>query len=309
MHKSDLTFPERTLTGKNFVFFGGSTGMGKAAAIEVGRRGASVLIVGRGREAGLAAINTVTHAGAASAQYLGGDLSTIAGVEAVAKAVCAWRPSVHGVMHTAMTASRNKVETVDGFEFAFALQYFARAALNRLLLGHLVASGDGRIVHIGGDIPSFINVDLDDLQFETRKWGFLKSILCTHVLGSLHIQEAARRWRDLPVSITVSCVGSTNTKAMANSQMPFYMRLMGRFGAAPEVSAQNAVRFLTMEDVRGANGAALRSPKVFNPQRITLSPKDAERLWSITGTLAEQRGITLDKQSYTSVDHDDLRVT
>ncbi|MCI0995628.1 SDR family NAD(P)-dependent oxidoreductase [Pseudomonas corrugata] len=293
MRKNEPMLPERSLAGKNFVFFGGSTGMGKAAAVEVGKRGACVLIIGRGREAGQAAADAVGHAGAASAEYLYGDLSTVAGVGAVAEAVRAWRPNLHGVMHTAMTATRNKIETTDGFEFAFALQYFARAALNRLLLDHLAASGDGRIVHIGGDVPSFIKVDLDDLQFEARKWGFMKSILGTHVLGELHIQEAARRWQGLPVTIAVSCVGSTNTKTMADPQMPFYMRLMGRFGAAAEVSAQNAVRFLTMEDVRAANGATLRNPKTFTPQRLVLNQQDAERLWSITESLAKQRGFAL----------------
>ncbi|MNG35796.1 hypothetical protein D3C84_1226180 [compost metagenome] len=80
---------------------------------------------------------------------------------------------------------------------------------------------------------------------------------------------------------------------MADPQMPLFMRLMGRFGAAPEVSAQNAVRFLTMEDARAVNGAILRSPKTFSPQRLTLSQQDAERLWNITGSLAAQRGLAL----------------
>ena len=38
---------ERRVSGGNYVFFGGSTGIGQAAAVELGRRGANVLIVGR----------------------------------------------------------------------------------------------------------------------------------------------------------------------------------------------------------------------------------------------------------------------
>jgi hypothetical protein len=37
---------ERPLSGTNFVFFGGSTGIGRAAAIEVAKRGACILILG-----------------------------------------------------------------------------------------------------------------------------------------------------------------------------------------------------------------------------------------------------------------------
>src|SRR5690606_27562736 len=138
-----------------------------------------------------------------------------------------------------------KQVTADGFEFAFALQYVARAALNRLLVERLAASGDGRIVHLAGDAPGLFKPDLDDLQFERRKWGFYKSLLGTHILGFLHIQEAARRWRELPVALTATCVGPTKTKAMLDPRMPLSMRLMGRFGTTPEVSAANAVRALT----------------------------------------------------------------
>ena len=188
------TSAERNVANANFVYFGGSTGIGRAAAIELGRRGASVLIVGRGREAGEAAAGAVKAAGASSADFLAGDLSTVAGITAVAEGVRAWRPELHGVMHTAMAAFTGKQITADGFEFAFALQYFARAALNRLLVDRLAASGDGRIVHIAGDAPAFFMPDLDDLQFERRKWTFFKAVLGTHLLGFLHIQEAAKRW-------------------------------------------------------------------------------------------------------------------
>lgn len=51
-----------------------------------------------------------------------------------------------------MAVFKGKQFTTDGFEFAFALQYFARAALNRPPVDRLAASGDGRIVHIAGNV-------------------------------------------------------------------------------------------------------------------------------------------------------------
>lgn len=287
------TSAERNVANANFVYFGGSTGIGRAAAIELGRRGASVLIVGRGREAGEAAAGAVKAAGASSADFLAGDLSTVAGITAVAEGVRAWRPELHGVMHTAMAAFTGKQITADGFEFAFALQYFARAALNRLLVDRLAASGDGRIVHIAGDAPAFFMPDLDDLQFERRKWTFFKAVLGTHLLGFLHIQEAAKRWAQLPVTISATCVSSTKTKAMSDPAMPLVMRIIGLFGTSPEVSATNSVRLLTEVAARDANGAVLRNPKRYSPDRLSLDAADAAKLWELTGRLARERGLTL----------------
>ncbi|MHC0053923.1 SDR family NAD(P)-dependent oxidoreductase [Actibacterium sp. D379-3] len=284
---------ERAVKNANFVFFGGSTGIGRATAQNLARRGANILIVGRGRDAGEAAAAAMRQAGATSAEFLAGDLSTVAGVGAVADGVRAWKPELHGIMHTAMTAFNGKQMTPDGLEFAFALQYFARAALNRLLADQLAASGDGRIVHIAGNVGDFIKVDLDDLQFEHRKWSFFKSVLGTHVLGFLHIQEAAKLWQDRPLTIAAACVGATKTKSMSDPAMPFIMKAMGWFGTRPEVSAVNAIRLLTDADVRHANGAALRSPKKYKPEPLAMDPAKAARLWSITTTIAQDHGLSL----------------
>src|SRR5271167_2891292 len=284
---------ERSLKSTNFVFFGGSSGIGRAAAAELARRGASILIVGRGREAGEAAVASLKTAGAASADFLAGDLSTVAEVATVAESVRAWRPALHGIMHTAMAAFNGKQLTADGLEFAFALQYFARAALNRLLITQLAASGDGRIVHIAGNVPTLFMPDLDDLQFERRKWTFFKSVLGTHLLGFLHIQEAAQRWQGQPVTISASCVGSTKTKAMSDPAMPLVMRLMGAFGARPEISAQNAVRLLTLDSACDANSAVLRSPNRYSPERLAQSSAQAAKLWDITTRIAAQNRLML----------------
>jgi len=284
---------ERRVSGGNYVFFGGSTGIGQAAAVELGRRGANVLIVGRGRKAGEVAVEAVRAAGGEAA-FLSADLSTLRGVKAAAEGVIAWRPVLHGVMHTAMAAFKGKTLTADGLEFAFALQYMARAALNRALVEPLAASGDGRIVSITGNVPLSFMPDLDDLQFERRKWSFYKSILGTHLLGHLHVQEAARLWRDRPVTIAAACVGSTKTKVMADPLMPLSMKLLGLFGTTPEVSAVNAVRILTQASPADLDGVVLRNPKRFEPEPLAMNSDAARKLWALTGDIAAKHGLSLD---------------
>lgn len=284
---------ERKVRDGNFVFFGGSTGIGRAAAIEIGRRGGNVLVVGRSKAAGEVAVSEIRAVGAASAAFLPGDLSTLEGMAGVADGVKAWKPELHGILHTAMAAFNGKQVTADGLEFSFALQYMARATLNRLLAETLAASGDGRIVHIAGVVPNFMMPDLDDLQFERRKWGFFKAVMGTHLLGFLHIEEASRLWRDRPVTLAAACVGATKTKAMLDPSMPLIMRVMGRIGTTPELSARNAVRLLTVDEAADARGSILRSPKAYRPERIALDAAKATKLWAITTELAARSGVRL----------------
>ncbi|PSJ57448.1 SDR family NAD(P)-dependent oxidoreductase [Kumtagia ephedrae] len=284
---------ERAVSDANFVFFGGTAGMGRAAAMELARRGANVLVVARDEKAGVDTVAALTKAGAASARFVEADLSTAAGIAAAARDVLEWRSVLHGVTHSAMSAFQGKQITPDGLEFTFALQYFARAAVNRLLRDALEASGDGRIAHVSGSVLEVMIPDLNDLQYEKRNWGFFRAVLGTQALGFLHVQEAARRWRGGAVSIAACCARPTKTKAMLDKRMPFIMRVMGRFGTTPEKSARNIVAFLTHASVSDANGAALRNPSRWRPRPIGWNCEKAAKLWEITTQIAAERGVKL----------------
>lgn len=267
--------------------------MGLATAKEIGRRGGNVLIVGRGEAAGNAAVEQVRAAGANSAAFFQADLSTLEGMAAAAQGVKTWRGELHGIVHSAMTAMVGKQMTKDGLEFAFALQYLARAVLNRLLADNLARSGDGRVIFVSGNVAMMFMPPLDDLQFERRKWGFMKSVMGTHLLGHLHIQEATKLWSDRPITLTAVCAGPTKTKAMTDPRMPLLMRIMGRFGTTPEASAVNIVRALTAVSAAEIAGAKLPKPKLYVAERIALKPDDAAKLWSITSGIAASRGVSL----------------
>jgi NAD(P)-dependent dehydrogenase (short-subunit alcohol dehydrogenase family) len=285
---------ERDVRDKNFVFIGGSHGMGRAAARALAERGASVLIVARGAEAGEAAAREALGVGAASGSFIEADLSTVEGTRRAAEGIKARAPEIHGLMHTAMSPFRQRKITEDGLEFAFALQYFARAALNRLLRDNLAASGDGRIVHVAGNVsPGMAKVDLDDLQFENRKWTFFRAILGTHHLGFLHLQEAARRWEELPICATAFCVNSVKTKVMLDREMPLIMRLMGRLGSSPEKAVGNAITLLTKADNSDIGNVICRKPGRFEPEPFNLDVDEARRLWDITTRIGEERNLSL----------------
>ncbi|AYM14798.1 MULTISPECIES: SDR family NAD(P)-dependent oxidoreductase [Agrobacterium] len=284
---------ERKLDGTNFVFFGGTAGIGQAAATEISRRHANVLVVGRDGAAGSETVSRLRQAGAQSAEFLRGDLSTVAGVKTTADGVLAWKPELHGVVHTAMSAHGGKHMISDGLEFTFALQYLARAMLNRLLVEALSASGDGRVIHISGAVGEKQLPDLDDLQYERTKWSFFKSALGSHALSFLHIQEASRLWVNRPVTLTAVCVGPTKTKAMLDPKMPLIMRLLGLIGTKPEMSARNAVTALVKSSAGDIKGGILRKRKTWTPELLAFDPVKATKLWDITTSLASDRGVEL----------------
>jgi len=283
---------ERDLSGANIVFVGGTGGIGLAAAQAVARRGAAVLLVGRSEARGAEALATLRAAGARDAAWIRADVSSIAGVAEAIAAISAWRPQLHGLVHTATSVRHQRSTTPDGFELVFGVQYLARYALNRGLRERLAASGDGRIIHVGAKAPSGLLPDLTDLQFERRRWRLLNALMSSQVLGYLHVQEAARRWRELPLTISVACVGPTMTASIRSE--PLWVRALYRLIATTaERSARHTVRLLSAADARPANGAVLFDPKRFTLSPLAYDPELAARVWELSDDLVRQRGLDL----------------
>ncbi|MET4491202.1 SDR family NAD(P)-dependent oxidoreductase [Bradyrhizobium sp. LA7.1] len=276
----------------NFVFSGGTSGIGRAVAVELARRGAAVLVLGRDAGRGERAVEMLLAAGACEARWEPADLHSVAGIAQAAQGILGWRSELHGLVHSAMTLNTRDMkrrESPDGLEAAFALQYLARAALNRALADALSASGDGRVVHVGANPPLRLVPDLDDLQFERRRWSLTGSLMSSQVLGFLHVQEAARRWRDSSVHLTISCVGPTMTDSI-REQAWWARALYAVIATTPERAANNAVRFLLEDEAREMSGGAFLSPKKFRSTSIVYDDAMSGRVWLLTERILYAHG-------------------
>ena len=80
---------------------------------------------------------------------------------------------------------------------------------------------------------------------------------------------------------------------MLDPKMPLIMRILGMVGTKPEISARNAVTTLVKSSAGGANGAVLRKPRAWTPERLAFDPAKAAKLWDITTQLAADHGVTL----------------
>ncbi|KAH0282521.1 NAD(P)-binding protein [Aureobasidium namibiae CBS 147.97] len=291
----------RSLKSKHFVFFGGTSGIGQAAAEAVASEGAFIAVVGRDPTAGENTVKQLETRGAASATFIRGDLSSVRGAKHAAMEVQRWSKKIDGIVHSAMSAFSGKRITNDGLEFAFALQYQARVVIDNLLLDNLAASGDGRIIHLAGAVPQFVVPDLDDLQFERTPFSFWKALLGSNNLGFMFIQEAGNKWQGRSVSLVAACVGTTKTKAMQDPGMPFLMRFMAKFGTTPEISARNIVQYLRLKTIPKEEKFGI----MWNSKRLVISkptqPQDkASKLWKITSQISEDRGVPLPAMDGTS---------
>lgn len=268
---------------KNYVFVGGSRGIGRVAALKVAR-GNSVLVVSRGKARAEATVKELREAGA-QAEWLEADLSSTTGVLKAASEVKSWRSSLNGLVHSAMDVDlkAGRSVSVDGFDFPYAMQFHARALMNRELIDSLAASDDGRVVHVAAVPPKRTVPDFDDLHFQRRKWRLMSSLMSSQLLGLLHVQASAKHWAHLPVAVSAACVGPTKTEAI--DQQAWWVRaLYSVIATTTERSAENVVRFLN--DTQRFPGAVTLQWKKFTPTPVAFPEAWSERAWELTQSVA-----------------------
>ena len=127
------------MNGRVVVLTGASSGIGAAAAIELGRAGATVVPVGRSAERLAAVAAQVEAAGGTAATPEVVDLIAGGGASAGAPPARA-HESIHVLVNNAGTVAARRPLTADGHGKTFAVNHLAPFLLTNLLLDRLRAS-------------------------------------------------------------------------------------------------------------------------------------------------------------------------
>ncbi len=165
----------RALGQQTILITGATDGLGRALAAELADRGAEVLLHGRDDARGhaaLADIQSVT--GSDKLRWLCADLAALADVRGLAREVerSCERLDVlvnNAGIGTTLPGDGRRMESEDGHELRFAVNYLAGYLLTHSLLPLLERSAPARVVNVSsaGQAP----IDFDDVMLEHRYDG------------------------------------------------------------------------------------------------------------------------------------------
>jgi NAD(P)-dependent dehydrogenase (short-subunit alcohol dehydrogenase family) len=140
------------LDGKTILITGSTDGVGRRVALHLAAAGAEVLAHGRDKARGESLLAEMRAAGNGKGRFYAADLSSLAEVRRLAKAVLDNHPRLDVLINNAGLGSgprrQQRDESRDGHELRFAVNYLAGFLLTRLLLERLKASAPARIVNV-----------------------------------------------------------------------------------------------------------------------------------------------------------------
>ena len=232
------------------VITGATGGIGFQSALGIAKTGARVLVTGRNRERGADAVRQIIdETGNDKVALAVGDLSSIAGIDALAHELIAQVDHIDVLVNNAGYFGNAPSESDDGVEMHFAVNVLAPWRLTLALLPALEAAGNARVLNItGGDKPRAF--DISNLQAEK---GFKGLMTYRHSKNAMEAASVvlAERLKPQGVSVNVLFPGRAAT-AMTGGLTP---------DALPGVLklAYPLFRFLFKEDGGKSAAKAARS--------------------------------------------------
>ncbi|GAB3689448.1 SDR family NAD(P)-dependent oxidoreductase [Salinarchaeum chitinilyticum] len=147
------------------VLTGGTSGIGRHAALELADRGATVAVVGRDEQAGNAVVDEAADAPGA-VRFHRADLAEQATVRDLAAELRASYDRLDVLAHNAGLSAGTRTESPDGIELTLAVNHLAPYLLTHELADRLL-DGGGRVVVTASALESQGHLEFDDLQFES----------------------------------------------------------------------------------------------------------------------------------------------
>ena len=180
------------LDGRTFVVTGANSGIGFAAARELGRAGARVVLAVRDVAKGEAAAAAID--GETEVREL--DLADLASVRAFADA---WEGDLDVLVNNAGVMAVPEQRTKDGFEMQLGTNHLGHFALTNLLLPHV----RDRVVVVASGAHRIGSIHLDDLNWERHGYSRWRAYGQSKLANLLFMSELQRRLDDAGSSIRV----------------------------------------------------------------------------------------------------------
>jgi NAD(P)-dependent dehydrogenase (short-subunit alcohol dehydrogenase family) len=267
------------------ILTGATRGIGRAAAVEIARRGAELAVVGRDSERVRATADEARAAsGAAAVHEHVADLARMDEVRRLAGELMDAYPRIDVLVNNAGAMFTSRHVTADGYEQTFALNHLSPFLLTNLLLERLSASS-ARVVTTASDAHKGAVLDLDDLQSERGRFRPGRVYGMSKLCNVLFTRELQRRHSELVANCLHPGVIRTGFGKNDGLLARVALTLAGPFLGAPEKGARPLVWLALDPQAAELHGEYVEKGRPVAPSVQAQDDRLARELWERSAQL------------------------
>jgi NAD(P)-dependent dehydrogenase (short-subunit alcohol dehydrogenase family) len=271
----------RPLSEQTILITGATDGLGKALAAELAAAGASLLLHGRDDARGEATIAEVAAAtGNDRLTWHRADFASLAEVRALGRGIGAEVERVDGLVNnagigTTLPGGGERMESEDGHELRFQVNYLSGFLLTCLLEPLLVRSAPARVVNVSsaGQMP----IDFDDVMLE-RGYSGVRAYCQSKLAQAMFTIDEAARLRSH--GVTVNCL---HPATYMPTKMVLHAR--GRAASTLEEGVEATMRLICDPALDGVTGLYFDGTTEAAAERQAYDAEARRRLWELSERL------------------------
>lgn len=295
------------LTGKIAIVTGANSGLGLETTRGLAGAGATVVMACRNTAKGEAAAADIQSRQPNVDLHIRElDLANLACVRAFAENPGPANERVDILVNNAGVMALPMRRTADGFEMQVGTNHLGHFALTGLLLGRLRAADKARVVTVSSLAHTLGSIDLDDLNWETRrygKWLAYGQAKLANLMFALSLQRRLAENGDATISVAAHPgYAATELQTAGPDMEGARLMRLGMIAANMMVAQSQAAGALpslyaaTAADVRGGEyfgpdgfGEFWGGPTRVKPAGRARKRETADQLWEVSQTLTGVR--------------------
>jgi NAD(P)-dependent dehydrogenase (short-subunit alcohol dehydrogenase family) len=276
------------MDGRVCVITGTTSGVGYQAAKRLAQGGAHLVMVCRNREKAARIQKELELEYAAKIDVVLADFSRLVEVRKTADILLVNYPHIHVLINNAGLHNTHRELNEDGFETVFCVNHLASFLLTRLLLDRLIESAPARIIQVNSQGHRFGGLDLNDLNWERRRYKGLQGYGASKVAQLLTVWELAEKLTGSGVTINAMHPGEVRSNIGMNNGLLYrwYQRyLLWWILKEPVISGEAIYYLAAAPEMAEVSGRFFNQTIDEKPASHALDRSLGKRVWAISEKL------------------------
>ncbi len=269
------------LTSKTCIITGSTSGIGKETAMELARRGATLVLPVRDIAKGNALKEEIIHkTGNSHVEIIQCDLSSFKSVRNFVSDFREKYNELHILINNAGLWESKHIKSADGIEMIWAVNHLAPFLLTNLLLDVMKRSAPGRIINVSSEAHRTGTINFNDLE-GNKRWNSYRAYAQSKLANILFTGKLAELLNH--DNITVNCLhpGVVATR-LFNWFPEFLIKIASLFMLSPEKGAQTTIYLATSSEVENITGKYFSRKRIRKPLIRKNDPELVDKLWNIS---------------------------
>lgn len=281
------------MTAPLIVITGANSGIGKATALALAKKGNRIVMVCRNEARGMAAQKDIIAGSGNKEVYLElCDLASHASIKACSELMHQKYKAIDVLINNAGGIFGAHELTEDGLERTFGLNHMGYFLFTHYMLDLVKAGREKRIISVASLAHKMVfNIPWGDLQLRNVNYRQFQAYGLSKLYNIYFTKILAQKMLDEKTGIIVNCLhpGSIYTGFGASGSKAFakLVEIGGRFLPKPKTGAKTSVYLATAAEVAEVTGVYYAHGKKAGISKLAKNKEAAQRIWDKSLELAK----------------------